>query len=333
MSDPRLGLSFPAFARALPRSATPEELRGAWAALHAGTAMAGQKNLPPQPAPDLPEVIAEHVSTDGLARKLVLRLGDGTRIESVLMEYRGRFTGCISSQVGCAMGCVFCATGQGGFLRHLSTAEIVAQVVVLNRRLRDLRGERLRNLVLMGMGEPLHNYEAVLAATEILSDQRGSAIAGRRITLSTVGIVPGILRLAEERRPVHLAVSLHGATDAARNALVPVGRRWPLAELIEACKTYARKRRRKVLFEWTLIADETDTPTQANAVGRLLSEVPCQLNVIPLNPTAGYAGRASSAEAIARFREIVEGHGIPTSVRQRRGIEVAGGCGQLAGSV
>lgn len=283
-------------------------------------------------ADEVPAIVDEAVSADGLARRVVVGLADGARVESVLMEYRGRFTGCLSSQVGCAMGCVFCATGQGGFLRHLTVAEITGQVALLNRVQAARGAAPLRNLVLMGMGEPLHNYEAVSEAMRIVSDPRGAGIAGRHITLSTVGIVPGILRMAEEASPMHLAVSLHGATDEERNALVPVGRRWPLAELMDACRHYARKRRRKVLFEWTLIAGRTDTPEQARAVGALLRDVPCQMNVIPLNPTPGFDGRPSGAEAIETFRAILAEHGVPSSVRQRRGIEVAGGCGQLAGS-
>jgi 23S rRNA (adenine2503-C2)-methyltransferase len=167
-------------------------------------------------------------------------------------------------------------------------------------------------------------------AMAIVRDPRGAAIAGRRITLSTVGVVPGIVRMADDASPLHLAVSLHGATDSERNALVPVGKRWPIAQLIEACNYYAHVRRRKVLFEWTLIAGRTDTFEQAQAVAALLRQVPCQLNVIPLNRTDGYDGAPSASDAIDRFRSTVEASGIPTSVRQRRAIEVAGGCGQLA---
>jgi len=184
-------------------------------------------------------------SADGHTRKVLLGLADGAAIETVLMYFRGRATVCISTQVGCAMGCVFCATGQMGFRRHLSPGEIAAQVVHAERALRA-RGETLRNIVLMGMGEPLHNYEATMAALETVMDHRGLAIGPRFITLSTVGVVPGIRRLTAERRPMRLAVSLHGATDEERARLVPPARRWPLSELMAACRDYTTTLGRRI---------------------------------------------------------------------------------------
>ena len=283
-------------------------------------------------------------SSDGFTRKYLLALADGEKIETVLMRFTGRVTACISSQVGCAMGCVFCATGQMGYTRHLTPGEIVAQAVHVARQLRDLsppaprlspgrdrEKPRLRNVVLMGMGEPLHNYDAVMQAIDILRDPNGLSLAGPRITLSTVGVVPGILRLAEEKRPLHLAVSLHAATQAERAALVPVAKKWPLDELMAACRHYCEKTQRRIFFEWTLIEGKNDSPDQARAVGRLLHGLPAQVNLIPLNPTAGYAGAPARSEAAKRFQGILaDEFALPSTVRQRRGIDIAAGCGQLA---
>jgi 23S rRNA (adenine2503-C2)-methyltransferase len=273
-------------------------------------------------------------SSDGYTRKFLLRLADGEAIETVLMRFdgqeesEGRATVCVSTQAGCAMGCVFCATGQMGFRRHLTPGEIVAQVLYVARLLQQ-QGESLRNIVLMGMGEPLHNYEQTMTAVSILMDHKGLAIAPKHITLSTVGIVPGIRRLADEERPFRLAVSLHAATDAERAALVPPARRWPLSELIDACRYYSQKRGRRIFFEWTLIAGKNDTPEQAHAVGRLLQDLDAHLNLIPLNPTEGYAGQPTRGTAVRQFQAILAGYGLPSTVRQRRGIDIDAGCGQL----
>lgn len=289
----------------------------------------------------LPTAI-ETDSKDGFTRKYLLALDDERKIETVLMRFNGRVTACISSQVGCAMGCVFCATGQMGYTRHLTAGEIVAQAVHVARELRRPElvehcrhapgvAPRLRNVVLMGMGEPLHNFEAVMRAIDILRDPNGLALAAERITLSTVGVVPGILRLAEERRPLHLAVSLHAATQEERAALVPVARKWPLAELIAACRIYSEKTGRRIFYEWTLIDGANDTPDHARAVGRLLQGMPAQVNLIPLNPTSGYAGTPGRSEAAKIFQRILaDEFKLPSTVRQRRGIDIAAGCGQLA---
>jgi len=281
-------------------------------------------------------------SSDGFTRKYLLALADGERIETVLMRFTGRVTACISSQVGCAMGCVFCATGQMGYTRHLTPGEIVAQAVHVARALRppaplsrhsldDKPAGRLRNVVLMGMGEPLHNYDAVMHAIAILRDSAGLALAGQRITVSTVGVVPGILRLAAEKRPLHLAVSLHAATQEERAALVPAARKWPLEELMAACRTYSESTGRRIFYEWTLIEGKNDTPAHARAVGALLRGLPAQVNLIPLNPTSGYDGAPTRSEAAKRFQQILAGEfSLPSTVRQRRGIDIAAGCGQLA---
>jgi 23S rRNA (adenine2503-C2)-methyltransferase len=268
-------------------------------------------------------------SADGHTRKFLLGLTDGEAIETVLMYFRGRATACVSTQAGCAMGCVFCATGQMGFRRHLTPGEIVAQVIHVARFLRG-RGETLRNIVLMGMGEPLHNYEATMAALDTLMDHKGLAIGPRFVTLSTVGVVPGIRRLTAERRPVRLAVSLHGATDEERQRLVPPARRWPLAELMEACRDYTAALRRHIFFEWTLIDGQNDGPDQAHALGRLMNGMAAHVNLIPLNPTPGYEGRPAATPTVKAFQAILKDYGLPSTVRQRRGIDVAAGCGQLA---
>jgi 23S rRNA (adenine2503-C2)-methyltransferase len=292
-------------------------------------------------------IARETHSSDGFTRKYLLALSDAHRIETVLMRYTGRTTACISSQVGCAMGCVFCATGQMGYTRHLTAAEIVAQAVHVDRVLRHTaeekpaladadhrsphhRHERLRNIVLMGMGEPLHNYDAVMKAVDILCDGAGMGLGGKKITLSTVGVVPGIIRMTDEKRQMHLAVSLHGATQAERAALVPAARAWPLDALMEACRYYTVKMDRRIFFEWTLIEGKNDGPDQAHAVGSLLKDMQAQVNLIPLNPTSGYTGAPSHTVAAKRFQEILAGYGLPSTVRQRRGIDIGAGCGQLA---
>jgi 23S rRNA (adenine2503-C2)-methyltransferase len=245
------------------------------------------------------------------------------------MGYPGRFTACLSTQVGCAMGCVFCATGQMGFRRHLQPGEIVAQVLHVQRALKTQGTEGLRNLVLMGMGEPLHNYDAVMTALEIITDTRGLNLGARRISISTVGIVPGILRLAEEQSPYNLAVSLHGATDATRSALVPVSQRWPLSDLIAACHSYGAKTGRRIFFEWTLIANTNDSPTDAEQLAHLLHGLNAHINLIPLNTTDGYEGQASQRLVVHTFQQRLRAAGFPCTIRQRRGLDVAAGCGQL----
>ncbi|MFA6546737.1 MAG: 23S rRNA (adenine(2503)-C(2))-methyltransferase RlmN [Limisphaerales bacterium] len=278
---------------------------------------------------EAPAQTADIASSDGLTRKFLLRLADGQMIETVVMGFKGRHTACLSTQAGCAMGCVFCATGQMGFVRHLRPGEIVAQVRHAQLALRASGGDGLRNLVLMGMGEPLHNYDAVMTALESISDRRGLNIGPSKITISTVGVVPGILRLAAEQRPYHLAVSLHGATEAERSALVPASRRWPLAELMAACRTYFAQTGRRIFFEWTLIAGANDSPAQATRLAKLLAGLDAHVNLIPLNPTGGFAGTATPSAAAKTFQKALQTAGIPSTIRQRRGIDVAAGCGQL----
>ena len=272
------------------------------------------------------EVSEEAASSDGLTHKYLLALTDGEQIETVQIRYLERTTACLSSQVGCALGCVFCATGQLGFTRNLTAGEIVAQAVHVAR----VSNTPLRNVVLMGMGEPLQNYDAVMQALDVLCDPGGLAIGYKQVTLSTVGIVPGIYRLAQERRPYSLAVSLHAATQAERLTMLPVSRAWPLEQLLEACRYYTNRLRRKIFFEWTLIDGVNDSPLQAKTLAELLEGIPAQVNLIPLNPTAGYEPGAPRPAATAAFQAVLQSAGIPSTIRQRRGIDIAAGCGQLA---
>ncbi len=312
-----------------------------------------------------PRVLATQVSSDGLTRKDLLQLADGETVETVLMRYERRRTACISTQVGCPIGCLFCATGQAGFRRHLSAGEIVAQAIHFARILRaegltsppaatppppplsqtefgrekGVRrwGEELSNVVLMGMGEPLLNYRATLEAIRRLSDPQGFRLGQRHITLSTVGIVPEIDRLAEEKSPsggplqITLAISLHAATDELRNRLVPINRRYGLDALFAACRRYVARTGRRLSFEWVLIAGVNDSPAQASALADRLQELTAHVNLIPLNPTPAYEGKPPSRQAIAAFTAVLERRGIPFTLRLRRGIEIQAGCGQLRG--
>ncbi len=313
----------------------PVHAAALWKHLYGGAAF---ETLPPpvqrwlakQGAQDdaLLPVTSRTVSTDGRTEKYLLQLHDGQEIETVIMGYPGRFTACLSTQAGCAMGCVFCATGQMGFARHLTPAEIVVQI----RHVRAVllaRGETLRNLVLMGMGEPLHNYDHVMTALAIAANPHGLAVSPSRVTVNTVGVVPAILRMAEEQQPYHLGVSLHGSTEEERARLVPVSQRWPLADLIEACRTYARTTRRRVFFAWTLVAGVNDGPGHATRLAALLQGIDAHVNLIHLNPTGGFDGTGSGEAAANLFRATVQAAGIPCTIRQRRGIDVAAGCGQL----
>ncbi len=322
----------------------PSHARTLWRALYRGLTTSLDSSRQPEFLPPLRRWLAAHAdawtlglpdeaeqipSADGLTRKFLLRMADGQTVETVLMAHTGRFTACLSTQAGCAMGCVFCATGQMGFARHLRPGEIVAQALHAQRALRADGHAGLRNLVLMGMGEPLHNYDNVMAALDIVTDDRGLNLGPARISISTVGMVPGILRLAEERRAYNLAVSLHGASEAERAALVPASRRWPLGELIAACRTYGEKTGRRIFFEWTLIAGVNDAPEVAARLVRLLAGLDAHVNLIPLNPTTGFGGMATAHDAADGFQKIIQEAGFPCTIRQRRGIDVAAGCGQL----
>lgn len=277
---------------------------------------------------DVLQPVSQMKSGDGQTTKVLFQLPDGQLIETVRMDYEQRHTLCISTQAGCAMGCVFCATGQMGFFRHLSDGEIVAQVMHFARELSE-EDLRVTNVVLMGMGEPLHNYDNTMAAIDRLTDHEGFNLGARRITLSSVGLVPAIRRFADEQRQVGLAVSLHAATDEERDKLIPINRRWKIAELIDALRYTIEKTGRQVTIEWALIAGENDTVEQARRLGELLQGMLVHVNLIPLNPTAGYGGAPSSRARVAAFQETLSRYGVSSTVRVRRGIDIQAGCGQL----
>jgi 23S rRNA (adenine2503-C2)-methyltransferase len=291
--------------------------------------------------PPLLTVVRELACDDGATRKTLWRGHDGTLLESVLMRYPDRVTVCVSSQAGCGMACPFCATGQAGLTRNLSTAEIVEQVVAGARAVR--RGEagppgRLSNVVFMGMGEPLANYARVLAAVRRLVDPNpdGLGLAQRSITVSTVGLVPAMRRLADEGLQVTLALSLHAPDDELRDTLVPVNTRWKVADVLDAAAHYAHRTGRRVSVEYALIRDVNDQPERADLLGRLLRDriggALAHVNLIPLNPTPGSAWDASPEPVQREFVRRLRALGVSTTVRDTRGREIAGACGQLAAS-
>ena len=273
-------------------------------------------------------------SKDGHTTKTLFHLPpiDGMppeAIEAVLMAYKKRRTLCISTQVGCAMGCVFCATGQMGFKLNLTSGQIVEQVLYYARLLRQ-QGERPTNVVVMGMGEPFHNYDATMAAVDLLNDSDGFNMGARRFTISTVGLIPMIDRFAEEQRQVNLAVSLHAADDKLRASMLPINKRYPIADLIAACDRYVSRTGRRITFEWALIHEVNDSSEQAHALANRLAGLNCHVNAIPLNPTTGYQGKPTDRGRADNFKEILEAAGIPCTIRVRRGIDINAGCGQLA---
>jgi 23S rRNA (adenine2503-C2)-methyltransferase len=276
----------------------------------------------------LKEEISLH-SKDGQTTKTLFNLPDGQAIETVLMRYEQRNTLCISTQAGCAMGCVFCATGQMGFRRNLSGGEIVEQVLFYARQLAE-KGQKVTNVVLMGMGEPFHNYEASLAAIDRLNHPDGFNLSARRFTISTVGLIPAIKRFTKEKRQVNLAISLHATDDAKRSAMLPINQRYPIKDLIQACHDYVEHTGRRITFEWALIQDVNDSSEQAHQLAELLRGLNCHVNVIPLNPTKGFPGKKSTRERVAAFQAELTAQGISCTVRVRRGIDIAAGCGQLA---
>jgi len=269
------------------------------------------------------------VSSDGQTIKTLFTLTDGFAIEAVLMYYDERQTLCISSQAGCAMGCVFCATGQMGFKRNLTSGEIVEQVLYYARLLK--REEKsVTNIVVMGMGEPFQNYDAVLAAIDLLNDPAGFYLGARRFTISTVGWVPAIEKFANEKRQVNLAISLHAANDTMRSSLLPVNKKYPLDALMTACRNYVAATNRRLTFEWALIDGVNDREQDAHELASLLKGLLCHVNVIQLNPTRKFPGQPTSREKAERFKAILESSGIPCTIRLRRGIDIQAGCGQLA---
>lgn len=275
--------------------------------------------LPPGLTP-IKEVTTDHNKTI----KQLWQLVDGHLIESVLMHYRDRSTVCVSSQAGCAMACSFCATGQVGFDRHLTTGEIVEQVVRAAQR----SGERrVSNVVFMGMGEPLANFDNVWPAIERIHDDLG--IGARKITVSTVGVVPGIERLSRQELPVSLAVSLHSANDRVRNRIAPINRTYPLRKLAEALHSYRRAKNRRLSFEWAMMAGVNDSETAARELAAFVRPLNAHVNLIPLNPTPGFSTPGTDLELIHWFRDLLESFGVNATIRSNRGTDIDAACGQL----
>ena len=328
------------------------------------------------------ELIAQKISTDGWTRKVLLSMRDGNTVEAVLMLYYDRATVCISSQVGCAMGCTFCATGQMGFTRNLTSGEIVEQVLWFNRWLRehphrpktyaarhsrysakpahepaplrvpvsrqkheeesvwhvpdtagghhDLREiTAVTNIVFMGMGEPLVNYNNLWAAIHMLNSPQGLGMSARRLTVSTVGVAPQIRRFGREDLPVNLAVSLHAPTDELRSSTMPMNKRYPIAELMDACRDYVAQTNRRITFEYVLINDVNDSLEQARQLASLLKGMLCHVNLIPLNPVPGTGMLATPREQVFAFQKVLEDAGVSATVRIERGVDIAAACGQL----
>jgi 23S rRNA (adenine2503-C2)-methyltransferase len=298
------------------RAQRPEELTELPATLRAALEAA----LPPA----LREV-SRQSADDGETTKWLWALGDGAQVETVLMHYPDRVTVCVSTQAGCAMACQFCATGQAGFQRQLTQGEIVEQVAVA---MREAAPRRVSNIVFMGMGEPLANYDRVWGAVVRLHGDMG--LSARHLTLSTVGIVPGIRRLAAETLPVNLAVSLHAANDVLRDELVPINRRYPLAMLAEACAEYVAASGRRLSIEWAMIDGVNDRESDATELAAFARPLGAHVNLIPLNPTPGYPVVGSPREQVRRFRDDLTGLGVNATIRVTRGAEIDAACGQLA---
>jgi 23S rRNA (adenine2503-C2)-methyltransferase len=273
-----------------------------------------------------PRIVNDQLSTDG-TRKFVLELGDRRRIESVFIPDTPAMTFCVSTQVGCAMSCGFCLTGKMGLVRHLTAGEIVGQVITLASATGLL--DRPFNIVLMGMGEPLHNYDNTMKALRMLHAEEGLAISPRRITLSTVGIVPGLERLAREPLMPNLAISLHATTEQQRTALVPPNAKYSLAAILEACRRFPLKKRSRITFEYVLLSGVNDTPEDARRLAKLLSGIKSKVNLIPLNAAPGIPFERPSDARIDRFAQILADRHLTVSVRKSRGRDIRAACGQL----
>ncbi len=312
-----------------PRFRTDQLWRGLWvegrALADITTVPAGLRASLASRFPSTLTARADVSSDHGSTRKWVFELADGATIETVLMVYDDRVTVCVSSQAGCAMGCTFCATGQAGFTRQLTVGEVVEQVLYATRAAAP---RRLSNVVFMGMGEPLANYRVTVEVVRRLHDARG--LSARHLTISTVGVVPGIRRLAAEPLQVNLAVSLHAANDRLRNDLVPLGRRYPIAALMDACADYVAATHRRVSFEWALIRSVNDRDADADELARLARALGAHVNLIPLNPVAGRGLEPSPPQAMAAFQRILREGGVAATLRRQLGTAIDAACGQLA---
>ncbi|HKM39515.1 MAG TPA: 23S rRNA (adenine(2503)-C(2))-methyltransferase RlmN [bacterium] len=274
------------------------------------------------------DVGQKHYSSDANAVKFLFLAADGQAIEGVLLKYRRWFSACLSSQAGCRMGCAFCASTLGGLVRNLSVGEMVGQLIYLTREAKRL-GADLRSLVLMGSGEPLDNYENVLRFLTQVTEPNGFDLSYRRLTLSTCGLVPEIRRLARERLPLTLAVSLHAPTDDLRTELMPVNRIYPLAELMIACCQYVELTGRRLTFEYVLLARVNDSPYQAHQLAELIGTLPCHVNIIPFNPVPGSSFKAPTPDRVRLFYQVLQTRGIPVTVRRELGQDIEAACGQL----
>ncbi len=275
------------------------------------------------------EIFAAHVIADARAEdgvvKLLLEFPDGARTETVLIPEPDRATACVSTQVGCAMGCAFCASGLDGLERHLTCGEILEQVL----HLQAASGRRVTNVVFMGMGEPLANYDATIAAVRAFIDERRAALSARRITVSTVGLPPAIRKLAGENLPITLAISLHAPNDELRARLIPTAAKYPLVDVLDAAREFYEARHREVTLEYTLLADVNDAPELADELARLAGRLRCNVNLIRYNPTAGLPFEAPEEAAIRAFAERLERRGVNVNIRRSRGAELQAACGQL----
>lgn len=311
----------------------PYRVRQVWQSLHARAQRFEEMSELPKAlrerltglVPLALEEVVRSIADDGETVKWLFTLHDGASIETVYMAYPDRVTVCVSSQAGCAMGCTFCATGQSGFTRHLSASEIVAQVLVA---IREARPRRLGNVVFMGMGEPLANYDSLRVALHRLHDHVG--ISARHLTVSTVGVVPGIERLIDEPLPVNLALSLHAANDALRDRLVPLNRRYPLATLADVARRYVERTHRRLSLEWALIDGVNDRPRDAVELARFARPLAAHVNLIVLNPTPGYPVRGSGPERVDDFLARLGAERVNATVRVTRGAQIEAACGQLA---
>ncbi len=277
----------------------------------------------------LPAVLEERRSTEDETVKLLIGLADGCVVESVLMRERDWWTVCVSSQVGCAMGCAFCTTGMGGFRRNLTCGEIVGQVIEARRRVPE--GDCLRNIVFMGMGEPLLNAAAVTAALRLLMDPDGMAVAARRITVSTCGIVPELRKLSEEDLGINIAISFSGVCDTERNAIMPIGKKYPIEQILAVCREFDLRPRRRITFEYVLLGGVNDSDAHAHKLAKVLRGLHCKVNLIPYNPNPALPFKRPSADRVERFRAILSGHNFTVCTRLSKGLDVDGACGQLAG--